>query len=91
MMMVMIVVMLMTVMPMIKRMIVNMTVRMVMVVMFVMVEALARPRTARILAEYQRFDRYRHGVGRHTDAAEIDIIEVPQHHAVDHQDFALDV
>src|ERR1700680_4615579 len=47
------------------------------VVMLRLVQALPRPRAARILAEHQRLDRHRHGVGRHADAAEIDIVEVP--------------
>ena len=60
-------------------------------VVFAVVQALARPWTARIFAEHQRFDRDRHGVGRHADAAEIDIVEVPQHHAVDDQKIAANV
>ena len=57
-------------------------------IMLAVVQALARPWTARIFAEHQRFDRDRHGVGRHADAAEIDIVEVPQHYAVDDQKVA---
>src|SRR5947209_15691477 len=38
---------------------------------------------SRIFAEHQRFDRDRHRVGGHSDAAEVDIIEVAKHHAVD--------
>lgn len=41
----------------------------VLIVVIVMVDALAWPRAARILAEYQRLDGHRHSVGRHADAA----------------------
>src|SRR3984893_6295261 len=61
-------------------MIMRMTVRMIMVVimiMLMMMQALARPRAARVFAEHQRFDGARHGVGRHADAAEIDVVEIP--------------
>src|SRR5713226_2191095 len=51
-------------------------------------QPLAGPRPARILAEYERLDGDRHGVRRHADAAEVDIVEVHQHDAVDDQDFA---
>ena len=69
--MIMIVVMMMTV-----RMVVRVTVRMVMI-MLMMMQTLPRPRAARVFAEHQGFDGNRHGVGRHADAAEIDIVEVP--------------
>jgi hypothetical protein len=49
----------------------------VLVVMLVVVQALARPRAARVLAEHQRLDGDRHGVGRHADTTKIDIIEIP--------------
>ena len=62
------------------------TVRMVVIIM--MMQPLARTRAARVFAEHERFDGHRHGVGRHADAAEIDIVEIPQHHAVDDQKFA---
>ena len=42
----------------------------------VMVDALRRAAAARILAEQQRLDRYRHGIGRHADATEIDVVEI---------------
>ena len=58
------------------------------VVMVMVMQPLARPRAARVLAEDQRFDRHRHRVGRHADPAEIDIVEVHQHDAVDDEDFA---
>ena len=61
------------------------------VIVLAVVQPLARPWTARIFAEHQRFDRDRHGIGRHADAAEIDIVEVPQHHAVDDQQVAANV
>src|SRR5262245_52381477 len=70
------------------------TVVMIMVMMpvpmIVVVDALVWAAAARVLAEHQRLDRHRHGVGRHADAAEIDIVEVPQHHAVDRENLALD-
>src|ERR1700733_7162821 len=67
-----------------------MVVMMVMTVfVLMMVQPLARPRPARILVEHQRFDGDRHGIGRHADAAEIDIVEIPQHHAIDDQTLAL--
>src|ERR1700751_1273357 len=67
-------------------MIVPMTVCVIMLmVIIVMMDALARPRSARIFAEHQRLDRHRHRVGRHADAAEVDVVEVPQHDAVDDQ------
>src|SRR5712691_12428828 len=56
-----------------------------------MVKALERPAAPRVLAEHQRFDRHRHGIGRHPDASEVDVVEVAQHHAVDRQNFALDL
>jgi hypothetical protein len=59
-------------------MIMRMTVRMVVImIMIVMMQTLPRPRAARVFAEHQRFDGDRHGVGRHADAAEIDIVEIP--------------
>ena len=57
----------------------------VIVVLGVMMDAL-RLGGGRVFAEYQRFDGDRHGVGRHADAAEIDVVEIAQHHAVDGQD-----
>src|SRR5581483_463332 len=42
-------------------------------------------RRARILAENERLDRDRHGLRRHADAAEIDVVEVPQGNSVHHQ------
>ena len=60
-------------------------------IMLAMVQPLPRARTARVFAEHQRFDRDRHGIGRHADAAEIDIVEIPQHDAVDDEKIALNV
>src|SRR5690348_14509571 len=63
---------------------VAMLVFMVMVVIMVMmVQPLARARAARILAEHQRLDGHRNGIGGIADAAEIDVVEVPQDYAVD--------
>src|SRR5262245_10965859 len=45
----------------------------------------------RIFAEYERLDRDRHRVRRQPDAAEVYVIEVPQRHAVDHQDLVLEL
>src|SRR6516164_1518962 len=53
-----------------------------------MMQPLAGPRPTRVLAEDQRLDGDRHGVRRHADAAEIDIVEVHQDNAVDDQDLA---
>src|SRR5262249_17744394 len=57
----------------------------------VMVDALVRAAGAGILAEQQRLERHRHGVGRHADAAEVDVVEVAQDNAVDGEHLALDV
>src|SRR5262249_8205595 len=62
-----------------------MVVRMIMV-MIMMMQPLARARAARVLAEDERLDGHRHRVGGHPDAAEVDVVEVPQDHAVDHQE-----
>src|SRR5215216_1656064 len=60
----------------------------VIMTVIVMVDALARPWPTRILAEYQRFDGHRHRVRRHADAPKVNVVEIPQHHPVDHQDLA---
>ena len=39
-------------------------------------QPLAGPRPARVLAEHERLDGDRHRVRRHADAAEVDIVEV---------------
>src|SRR5882724_7174483 len=62
-----------------------MVVRMIMVVM---VDALAWSATLRAFAEHERLDGDRYGVGGHPDAAEIDVVEVAQHHSVNRQDLA---
>ena len=61
------------------------------VIVLAVVQALARPWTSRIFAEHQRFDGDRHGIGRHAYAPEINIVEVPQHYAVDDQKIAANV
>ena len=48
-------------------------------------------RHARILAEDERLDRDRHGVRRQADAAEVDVVEVAQRDAVQHQHLARDL
>src|SRR6516164_11119603 len=58
---------------------------------FAVMKALPRAWTARIFAKHQRFDRHRHGVGRHADTAKIDIVKVPEHHAVDELHIAKEV
>jgi hypothetical protein len=63
----------------------------VFMLMRMMMQPLARPRAARVLAEHQRLDGDRHGVGRHADAAEVDVVEVHQGDAVDDQDVARDI
>ena len=63
----------------------------VLMIMLVVVQALVRSRAARVFVEHQRFDGDRHRVGRHADAAEVDVVEIPQHHAVDHQELAFDI
>src|SRR5690242_17870476 len=59
-------------------------------IMVMMMDALVRATALRAFAEDQRLDGDWYGIGRHADAAEIDIVEVAQHHAIDRQDFALD-
>src|SRR5215470_8897210 len=66
---------------------VTMTVLMIMVVM---VDALVRATALWAFAEDERLDGDWYGVGGHADAAEIDVIEVAQHHAVDRKNFAVD-
>src|SRR5262245_20115492 len=62
----------------------------VMMPVLMMMDALMRAAAARVLVEQQRFDRHRHGIGRHADAPEVDIVEIAQHHAIDGQNLALD-
>src|SRR6266403_1845155 len=68
---------------MIVMMVVIVAVSMIMIMMMivpvlVMMNPLVRAAAARIFAEQQRLDRHRHGVGRHADAAEIDVVEIAQ-------------
>jgi hypothetical protein len=89
----MVVMMAMVVMIMAVPMIVPVTLRMsmvVIVIMIMMMQALPWPGTARIFAEHQRFDRHRHRKRGHSNATEIDIVEIPQHYAVDDQELAFD-
>src|SRR3954454_4242795 len=58
--------------------------------MIMVMDALVRAPALWAFAEDQRLDGDWYGVGRHADAAEIDIVEVAQHHAIDRQDLALD-
>src|SRR5882672_11654435 len=84
---------------MIVSMAVIMVMMMVMAVLMIVVVRMIMPmrvvarvvRMTRILAEHQRLDRDRHRVRWQTDAAEVDVIEVPQRHAVDHQDLVLEL
>ena len=72
---------------------VSMIVAVIMIVIMpviMMMDTLVRTAPARVLAEQQRLDRDRHGERRHPDAAEIDVVEIAQHHPVDRQDLALD-
>ncbi|MGC1250136.1 MAG: hypothetical protein WA889_04610, partial [Xanthobacteraceae bacterium] len=58
-------------------MVVVMTVVMMTMLLIVLavMQALSRPRAARVFVEHQRFDGDRHCIGRHADAAEVDIVE----------------
>src|SRR5215468_5222934 len=72
-------------------MIMAMLMRVIMAVMLVvMMQPLTQPRAARVFAEDERLDRHRHGVGRVADAAQVDVVEIPQHHTIDHQELAPD-
>jgi hypothetical protein len=55
-----------------------------------MVVAAVLMRHAGILAEDQRLDGNRHGVRRHADAPEVDVVEVAQGDAVDDEQLRLD-
>src|SRR6266566_4085602 len=59
------------------RMIMPMVVAMIMVMM---VDSLERTTALRVFVEHQGLDGDRHRIGRHPDAAEIDVIEIPQHY-----------
>src|SRR5262245_59475270 len=72
-------------------MMVMVPVRMAVAIIVVMVmDTLRRTSALHLLAEYQRLDGDRHGIGRHADAAEVDVIEVAQQHTIDAEDLALD-
>src|SRR5215467_3583157 len=59
--------------------------------MGMMMHPLTWPWPTRVVAENQRLDGDRHGIGRHADAAEIDVVEVHQDDAINDQDLARDV
>jgi len=40
---------------------------------------------ARIIGKHQRFDRYRYRPRRQSNLTQIDIVEIPKYHPVDHQ------
>ena len=54
-----------------------------MLMMAVMMGIVVQVRMTRIFAEDKGFDRYRHSLRRHTDTAEVNVIEISQHYAVD--------
>src|SRR5712671_813448 len=60
----------------------------VFMLMGMVMQPLAGPRPARVLAEHKRLDGDRHGVRRHADAAKIDIVEIHEDNAVDDQKLA---
>jgi hypothetical protein len=60
------------------------TARMVMLmIIIVMMQPLARTRTTRVFVEHQRLDGHWDCIGRHANATQIDVVEIPQHHTVD--------
>src|SRR5437868_6731873 len=61
-----------------------------MLVMRMMMQPLARPGPAGVLAEDERLDGDRHRVRGQPDAAEVDVVEVHQHQPVDDEDVAFD-
>src|SRR5262249_41568360 len=67
-----------------------MMITVMMMIVLVVMDALARPRPARVFVEDERFDRHRHRMRRQADAAEIDVVEIPEHDAVDREDVARD-
>src|SRR5262245_16115046 len=76
------------VMSMIVAVIVPVIVAMMMVGMMAMQVRLSA-RQSRVLAEHQGFDGHRYGHRRQADTPEIDVVEIPQHDAVDAEDLAL--
>src|SRR5712691_8339978 len=63
--------------------VVNVIVVMIMAVMMMGMRVGMTVRGARVLAEHQRLDRDRHGLRRHPDASEVDVVEIPQYDSVD--------
>src|SRR5262245_43666864 len=59
-------------------------------IMVVMMDTLMRTAALRAFTEHKRLDGDWYGVGGHADAAEIDVVEVAQHHAINGQDLAVD-
>jgi len=59
-------------------------------IVVVMMDALVRTAALWAFTEDERLDGDRYGVGGHADAAEIDVVEVAQHHTIDCQNLALD-
>ena len=59
--------------------------------MFVMMDELTRTRAARILTEDEGFDSHWHRIGWHPDSPKIDIVEIPQDHAIDGKNLAFDI
>src|SRR5262249_53441804 len=64
----------------------GMIVRMPMRMMVSMTIVRMLVRQSRVRLEYQGFHRDRHRLRRHPDAAEVDVVEIPERHPVDHQD-----
>ena len=48
-------------------------------------------RVARIVGEHERLHRYRHGLRGHADAAEIDVVQIPQDDPVDDEQLAREI
>ena len=45
---------------------------------------------ARVLAKYQGFDGDGNGLRGHANAPQVDVVEIPEDDAVDHENFAVD-
>ena len=63
--------------------VVGLRVALPMLVAMLMIETLAG---SWIVGEHQRFNGHWHGARWQADLTEIDVIKIPQHHPVDHQD-----
>src|SRR5439155_2851093 len=50
----------------------------------------APARGPRVLAEYQGFDGDGNGLRGHANAPQVDVVEIPEDDAVDHENFAVD-